>query len=77
MMSRLFGHRNPMRIGLPGLTCMSVSGIVLGPDDFPAITSLNETGRDVEFVVLAAPAHSQSRKIGGILESRPKHRHRR
>lgn len=61
--------RKPIRIGLPGLTCMTVRGVVLGPDNVPAVTSPEEAGKDVGFAVFAALTHSRSRQIGGILET--------
>lgn len=61
--------RDPIRVGLPGLTCMTVCGVVLGPDNVPAITSPDDARRDVGFAVFAALTHSRSLRIGAILET--------
>jgi hypothetical protein len=60
--------REPIKIGLRGLTCMIVSPVVLGPDNVPAIIDLAEATTDVCFTVFSALTHSRSQQAGGILE---------
>jgi hypothetical protein len=60
--------REPIKIGLRGLTCMIVCPVVLGPDNVPAITDLAEASTDVCFTVFSALTHSRSQQAGGILE---------
>lgn len=61
--------RNPIRIGLPGVTCMTVRVIVFGPDNVPVVTDPAEAAMDVCFTVFSALTHSRSRQVGGILEA--------
>jgi hypothetical protein len=59
--------QEPIEIGLPDITCMTVAGIVFGPDNVPAVTDRTEAAKDVCFTVFSALTHSRSRKVGGIL----------
>jgi hypothetical protein len=59
--------RKPIKIGLPGFTCMTVQVIVFGPDNVPAVTDPAEAAADVCFAVFSALTHSRSKKVGGIL----------
>ena len=61
--------REPIRIGRPGLTCLTVTPVVLGPDNMPAITSVEEAASDLPFAVLSALIHSRGPQAGGILET--------
>jgi hypothetical protein len=61
--------RNPITVGLPGLTCMVVHPAVLGPDNVPAIMDPADARVDTGFAVFSALTHSRSRWIGGILEA--------
>jgi hypothetical protein len=60
--------RKPIEIGLPGLTCMTVLGIVFGPDNVPIVTDPAEAAEDICFTVFSALTHSRSRAVGGILK---------
>lgn len=50
---------------------MTVTPLVLGPDNVPALTTVEEVAEDVPFAALSAivHAHSRGRKIDAILES--------
>jgi hypothetical protein len=61
--------RNPIRIGLPHLTSMTVTAWVLGPDNLGAITEVEQAAADPGLAVLAAITHSQSPEINDILEA--------
>jgi hypothetical protein len=61
--------RNPIRIGLPNLTSMTVTAWVLGPDNLGAITDVEQAASDPGLAVLAAITHSQSPEINDILEA--------
>jgi hypothetical protein len=61
--------REPILVGLPGLLCMTVRAIVLGPDNVPAITDLAMARDDVGFAVFSALTHSRSERVGVILET--------
>jgi hypothetical protein len=61
--------RQPIVIGLPGLTCMLVHPVVLGPDNVPAVTDITEAALDVTYAVFSALTHSRSSKVGAILEA--------
>jgi hypothetical protein len=54
--------------GLPGLICMWVEPVVLGPGNVPAITDLAEAQDDIWFAVLSALTHSRSQRVREILE---------
>ena len=60
--------REPIRIGLPGMTCMTVTPIVLGPDNVPAVTTVGEASGDLAFAVFSALTHSRGRNARAILE---------
>jgi hypothetical protein len=61
--------RIPIRIGLPRLTCMTVTAWVLGPDNLDLVTDPDQAAEDVGLAVLAAITHSQSGRINDILEA--------
>jgi hypothetical protein len=61
--------RNPITIGLPDVTCMTVRAIVFGPDNVPVVTDPAKAGQDVCFAVFSALTHSRSRNVGGILKA--------
>lgn len=61
--------RKRFEIGLPGLTCLTLQAIVLGPDNVPAITDPQAAANDPGFAVFSAITHSRSAEIGGILET--------
>ena len=60
--------REPIQIGLPGLICLTLTPVVFGPDNVPAITSLEEACADAWFTILSAITHGRSAKLDGILE---------
>lgn len=51
--------RKGIRTGLPGLTCQVTTPIVLGPDNVPAVTTVDEAARDLYFAVFSALTHSR------------------
>jgi hypothetical protein len=61
--------RAPIRVGRPGLTCLTVTPVVLGPDNVPAVTSVEEAASDLPFAVFSALTHSRGPQAGGILET--------
>jgi hypothetical protein len=61
--------REPIRIGLPDVTCMTVQVIVFGPDNVPVVTDPVDAAKDVCFTVFSALTHSRSRQVGGILKA--------
>jgi hypothetical protein len=61
--------REPIRIGLPGVTCLTATLVVFGPDNVPPITDPAEAAGDLVFAVFSALTHSRSRAVGGILEA--------
>jgi hypothetical protein len=61
--------REPIRVGRPGLTCLTVTPVVLGPDNVPAVTSVEEAASDLQFAVFSALTHSRGPQVGGILET--------
>ncbi|MBO0820604.1 MAG: hypothetical protein J2P26_07105 [Nocardiopsaceae bacterium] len=63
--------REPIEIGEPGAICMTVTPLVLGPDNVPAVMTTGEALADLPFAVLSALVHSdsQGRKKDAILES--------
>jgi hypothetical protein len=60
--------REPIRIGLPDVTCMTVTPIVLGPDNVPAVITVEEAASDLPFAVFSALTHSRGRNARAILE---------
>lgn len=60
--------RTTITSGLPGLVCMLVQPVVLGPDNVPVITDLEQACSDVGFTVFSALTHSRSGRARGILE---------
>lgn len=60
--------RKPITIGPPGIPCVQTYAIVLGPDNTPAVTSLNQARDDVAFAALAAMTQSRTQDFSGILE---------
>jgi hypothetical protein len=61
--------REPITIGLAGLTCMTVTPVVLGPDNVPAVTSLAEAADDIPFAVFSALTHSRGPEAHAILKA--------
>ena len=61
--------REPITIGLPGATVMTVTASVIGPDNLGPVTDLNQAASDVGLAVLAAITHSKSSRISEILET--------
>lgn len=63
--------RRPIEVGPPGAVCMAVTPIVLGPDNVPAVTTVEEAAADLPFAVLSAlvHTHSRGRKRDAIIES--------
>jgi len=61
--------REPITIGLPGVTDMTLTASVLGPDNLGFITDPGEAADDVGLAVLAAITHSRSGRISDILEA--------
>jgi hypothetical protein len=61
--------RAPIKIGLPGLTCVTARLVVFGPDNVPAITDPQEAADDVTLTVFSALTHSRRPDLGGILEA--------
>lgn len=61
--------RQPITIGLPGLTCLRATMVVFGPDNVPPVTDPADAAAKPVFAVFSALTHSRSRKVGGILEA--------
>jgi hypothetical protein len=61
--------REPVEIGRPGLVCLTMTPVVLGPDNVPPLTTPEEAAGDLPFAVFAALTHSRGRKVGAILEA--------
>lgn len=63
--------RQPIEIGDPGAICMAVTPLVLGPDNVPRLTTVDEAAEDLPFAVLSAlvHTHSRGRTRDAILES--------
>jgi hypothetical protein len=61
--------RKPLTIGLPGVTALTLTASVLGPDNLGPITDPAEAAEDVGLAVLAAITNSKSEQIGDILEA--------
>jgi hypothetical protein len=61
--------REPITIGLPGVTDMTLTASILGPDNLGPITDSDEAAADVGLAVLAAITHSKSGQISDILEA--------
>ena len=61
--------RQPIIIGLPGLTCMTVTPVVLGPDNVPPVTTVAGASQDVPAAVFSALTHSRGPEAGAILEA--------
>jgi hypothetical protein len=60
--------REPITIGLPGLICQKTTPIVLGPDNVPAVTTVEEAASDLHFAVFSALTHSRGPDMRAILE---------
>lgn len=63
--------RIPIEIGEPEAVCMTVNPIVLGPDNLPAVTSVERAAEDLPLAVLSAFVHrrSRGRERDAIIES--------
>jgi hypothetical protein len=63
--------REPIEVGEPGAICMVVTPLVLGPDNVPAVVTVDDALADLPFAVFSAFAHSRSRgrKKDAIIES--------
>lgn len=60
--------RKPIMTGLPGLACQTTTPIVLGPDNVPIVTTVEEAAADLHFAVFSALTHSRGREARAILE---------
>ena len=60
--------RETITTGLPGLICQATTPIVLGPDNVPAVTSVEDAAADVHFAVFSALTHSRGPNVRAILE---------
>jgi hypothetical protein len=60
--------RRPIISGLPGMPCLTVQAVVVGPDNTPEITDLSDACSDIGFTVLSALIHSHSGMVDNILE---------
>ena len=61
--------KRPIEIGLPGLICMVVEPVVLGPDNVPAVTDPAEAILDTTFAVFSALTHSRDAELDAILKA--------
>jgi hypothetical protein len=61
--------RRPIRGGLPGLVSMTVTPVVLGPDNVPVVSTVEEASEDVTAAMLSALTHSRGAQARGILEA--------
>jgi hypothetical protein len=60
--------RTPIVTGLPGLPCQVTTPVVLGPDNVPVVTTVEEAAADLHFAVFSALTHSRGPEVRGILE---------
>ena len=60
--------REPIMVGLPGLVSMTVTPVVLGPDNVPAVTTVDEASQDITAAVFSALTHSRGSRARDILE---------
>jgi hypothetical protein len=60
--------RKPIIIGPLGIPCVRTNAIVLGPDNTPAITTLDQARSDIAFAALAAMTQSRTQDFSAILE---------
>jgi hypothetical protein len=56
-------------IGLPGLRCLVVIPIVLGPDNVPQITNPHEAREDAVLTMFSALTHARSPRVDAILKA--------
>ncbi|MEV0150191.1 MULTISPECIES: hypothetical protein [unclassified Nonomuraea] len=61
--------RRPKGIGLADRPSLVVHPIVLGPDNVPAVTDLDEAASDVVLTVFSALTHGRSPQVSDILEA--------
>jgi hypothetical protein len=61
--------REQIRVGIGTWHCMVVRPIVLGPDNVPEITTVEEAAEDVVFALLSAITHGRSDSAAEILEA--------
>jgi hypothetical protein len=59
--------REPIVVGLPGLVSMTVTPVVLGPDNVPAVTTVDEASGDIIAAVFSALTHSRGSRARDIL----------
>lgn len=59
----------PITTGLPRLICQTTTSIVLGPDNVPAVTTVEEAASDLHFAVFLALTHSRGPAVRAILEA--------
>ncbi|MET9215878.1 MULTISPECIES: RpnC/YadD family protein [unclassified Nocardia] len=59
----------PLRLGHDLWTCLSVSPIVLGPHNVPAVLDVDTARHDLPLAALSAITHARQPHIGAILES--------
>ncbi|WP_214408676.1 hypothetical protein [Sphaerisporangium fuscum] len=60
--------REPHQVGLPEWPTLTVRPLVLGPDNVPAITDVDQALEDIDFAVLSALVHAKSRNVDAILD---------
>lgn len=53
--------REPIEVGEPGAVCMTVTPLVLGPDNVQMITAVADAVEDLPFAVLSALVHRKAR----------------
>lgn len=61
--------RTPIRIGRADAVCMTVTPLVLGPDNVPPLTTVEEAAEDPHFAVFSALTHGHGRKRRVILKT--------
>jgi hypothetical protein len=57
--------RVPLEVGEPGAVCMVVTPLVLGPDNVPAVVTVEDAVADLPFAVFSALAQPQPRPEEG------------
>jgi len=59
----------PVHLGVPGRSALTVRPLVLGPDNVSLIADAREVERDVPLAVLSAVTHGRGPKAAAVLES--------
>jgi hypothetical protein len=57
-----------VKFGPPQWQGLALQPLVIGPDDIPAVESLDEATRDVPMAVLSAILHAEDRSVDGTLK---------